>query len=104
MLNMLNSFTLLLLFKKIRSLLITGVYNVILRVSYSLVFITIFYLTEVGFDFIVNLFIVNFLLDIILLLSFFILFLFFIPKNEIIKIKKYSLLFSIIIFILTLCL
>ena len=101
---MLNSFTLLLLFKKIRSLLITGVYNVILRVSYSLVFIAIFYLTEVGLDFIVNLFIVNFLLDIILLLSFFILFLFFIPKNEIIKIKKYSLLFSIIIFILTLCL
>ena len=92
---MVNMFFLLLLYKKIKSILITSVYNVMLSVSYFIAFVVIFYLTEVSLDFIVNLFMVSFLLDIMLLLSFFIFFLFFIPNTEVIKIKQYSLLFSI---------
>lgn len=64
--------------------------------------IVFFSFIEFAFVFIVDTFIFNFLLGIILLLLSFILFLCFIPRAEVIVVKKYSLIFSIIIFILTL--
>lgn len=65
-------------------------------------FLIIFFLVEIFLNLFFYLFSLNFLLDIILLLLFFILFLCFIPREESIKIKQYSLCFSIVIFILTL--
>ena len=66
--------------------------------------LVIFFFVEVVLNFFFTLFSLNFLLDIILLLFFFIIFLCFLPKDQTIKIKKYSLIFSIIIFLLTLIL
>jgi hypothetical protein len=57
---------------------------------------------ELNYSFILDTFVSNFLLGIILLLFYFILFISFLPKNEILQIKKYSLIFSVIIFLLTL--
>ena len=62
----------------------------------------IFFLVEIFLNLFFCLFSLNFLLDIIILLLFFILFLCFIPRDKSIKIKQYSLTFSIVIFILTL--
>ena len=65
-------------------------------------FLIIFFLVEIFLNLFIYLFSLNFLLDIILLLFFFIIFLCFISKEDIIRIKQYALVFSIIIFILTL--
>ena len=76
--------------------------NFFYKFAFYVQLVFIFFLFEIIFNLIFYLFTFNFLFDIILLLFFFILFLIFIPSNEVMKIKKYALIFSIIIFVLTL--